>query len=195
MYQFVLFLHLLGVVILVSALSYTLGGFFRAQRAATLGGVRSALGFVPIAERMIPVAMLLILASGLYMVGDGHWGWSTGWVDVAIALFVLMSVLGIGVEGKRIGAMLETATELGDGPVPAEVDAMRNDPVLTHVAVFGAWQIIAFLYLMTNKPSLGGALVTVVVAGAISVPLARLALRPAAAAGRSVAVPAVEAAE
>jgi hypothetical protein len=40
---------------------------------------------------------------------------------------------------------------------------------------------IAFLYLMTNKPSLGGAIATVVAAGAISVPLARLALRPRAA--------------
>jgi hypothetical protein len=34
---------------------------------------------------------------------------------------------------------------------------------------------------MTNKPSLGGAIATVVAAGAISVPLARLALRPRAA--------------
>ena len=93
MYDIALFLHLVGVVMLVIALSYTLGGLFRAQRATDVGGVRSALGFVPIAERIIPPAMILILACGLYMVGKGNWGWDTGWVDVAIAIFLLMSVL------------------------------------------------------------------------------------------------------
>jgi hypothetical protein len=33
---------------------------------------------------------------------------------------------------------------------------------------------------MTNKPSLGGALATVVILGALSVPVARLMLRPRA---------------
>jgi len=176
-YKLALFLHLLGVAMLVIALSYSLGGFFMAQRAQTTGGIRSALTFVPITERLIGPAMLVILATGLYMVGNAHWGWDTGWVDVAIALFALMGFLGPAVEGKRIGALLEKVSELGDGPVPAEVEAMRCDPVLTHVATFGAFQVAAFLYLMTNKPSLGAAILAVVVAGAVSVPLARLALR------------------
>jgi hypothetical protein len=169
-----------GVVTLVIALAYTLGGLFRAQRAPDVGGIRSALSFVPLAEKLIPPAMLLIFAFGLYMVGDGHWGWSTGWVDVAIAVFVLMSVLGPAVESKRTGALAESVRELPDGPVPPEVDALRRDPVLTHVALFGSWQIVAFLFLMTNKPSLAGAIATCAIAAAISVPLARLALRPRA---------------
>jgi hypothetical protein len=177
MYDFALFLHLLGVTTLVIALSYSLGGFFRALRAQSVGAIRSALGFVPITERLIGPAMLLILASGLYMVGKLHWGWDTGWVDVAIAVFVLMAVLGTAVEGKRIGALLERVEELDDGPVPAEVEAMRRDPVLTHVAFFGAFQIAAFLYLMSNKPSLGGSLLTVAVAGVLSLPLARMTTR------------------
>src|SRR5437588_1027099 len=132
MYDVALFLHVLGVVTLVIALAYTLGGLFRAQRAPDVAGIRSALVFVPIAERLIPPAMIVILAAGLYMVGDGHWGWGTGWVDVAIAVFVLMSVLGPAVEGKRIGALHERIDELPDGPVPPEVEALRRDPVLTH---------------------------------------------------------------
>src|SRR5689334_3072852 len=153
MYDIALFLHLVGVTMLVIALSYTLGGLFRAQRAKNVGGIRSSLGFVPIAERVIPPAMIIILACGLYMVGKGSWGWGTGWVVVAIALFVLMSGLGPAVEGKRIGALLERVSEVPDGPVPPEIDAMRYDPVLTHVATFGASQIVAFLFLMTDKPS------------------------------------------
>jgi hypothetical protein len=179
-----------GVVTLVIALAYTLGGLFRAQRAADVAGIRSALSFVPIAEKLIPPAMLLIFAFGLYLVGDGHWGWSTGWVDVAIAVFVLMSVLGPAVESKRTGALAESVRELPDGPVPPEVDALRRDPVLTHVALFGSWQIVAFLFLMTNKPSLAGAIATCAIAAAISVPLARLALRPST--GAAAPFPAAE---
>jgi uncharacterized membrane protein len=178
MYDVALFLHLLGVITLVIALAYTLGGLFRAQRASDIAGIRSALGFVPLAERLIPPAMVLILAAGLFMVGDGHWGWGTGWVDVAIAVFVLMSVLGPAVESKRTAALRDRVSELPDGPVPAEVEALRRDPVLTHVALFGSSQIVAFLFLMTNKPSLAGAIAACAVAGAASVPLARAALRP-----------------
>jgi uncharacterized membrane protein len=177
MYDFVLFLHLLGVALLVGSLSFSLGGFFRAQRAQTTGAIRSALDFVPLEEKLIGPTMLVLLASGLYMVGNGHWGWGTGWVDVAIALFVLMSFLGPVVEGRRIGALLERVKQVPDGPVTPEIEAMRRDPVLTHVAAFGACQVVAFLYLMTNKPSLGGALAAVIAAAVVSLVLGRLALR------------------
>jgi hypothetical protein len=108
-------------------------------------------------------------------------------VDVSIALFVLMAGLGTAVEGKRIGAMRDAVAEMPDGPVPPELERMRRDPVLAHVATFGAWQVIAFLFLMTNKPSAVGAIATVVIAGAISVPIARLALRVPGVAARSSA--------
>jgi Predicted integral membrane protein (DUF2269) len=193
MYDTALFLHLVGVAILVVALSYTLGGLFRAQRATSIGGIRSSLGFLPVAEKLIPVGMLLILAFGLYMVGKGHWGWGTGWVDVAIAIFVLMSVLGPAVESKRTAKLHEAVENLPDGPIPPEVEALRRDPVLTHVALFGSWQIVAFLYLMTNKPGWGGAIAACAIAAAISVPLARLALRPPATAAIGAPEPAAAA--
>lgn len=187
MYKFVLFLHLLGVALLVLSLSYSLGGFFKARMAQTVEGVRSALTFVPVTERAIGPTMLLLLASGLYMVGDLHWGWGSGWVDVAIAIFAVMGFLGPVVEGKRIEAIREKAAGLPDGPVPAELDAMRRDALLTHVACFGACQVVAFLFLMTNKPGWGGAIAAAVVAAAVSLVPARLMLR-------SVAAPAPEAA-
>ena len=181
MYQFILFVHLCGVALLVMALSYSLGGFFKASRSLTVQEIRSSLTFVSAADRAIGPAMLLLLASGLWMVGDLHWGWGTGWVDVAIALFVLMSVLGPVVEGRRIDAIREKAAELPDGPVPAELEAMRRDPILTHVAAFGACQVVVFLYLMTNKPSLGSAILAAVIATVVSLAPARLMLRAPAA--------------
>lgn len=180
MYKFALFLHLCGVALLVLSLSYSLGGFFKARAAQTVGEIRSSLTFVPIMEKTVGPAMLVLLATGLYMVGDLHWGWGTGWVDVAIAIFALMGYLGPVVEGKRIEAIRERAAEIPDGAVPADLDALRRDPVLTHVACFGALQVVAFLYLMTNKPGWGGAIAAVVVAAAVSLAPARLMLRGAA---------------
>ena len=193
MYNVALFLHILGVVTLVISLSYTLGGLFRAQRATSIGGIRSSLGFLPIAERLIPPAMILILVCGLYMVGKGHWGWGSGWVDVAIAIFALMSVLGPAVESKRTGKLRDKVADMPDGPVTAEVERLRRDPVLTHVALFGSSQIVAFLFLMTNKPSTAGSIATCAIAAAISVVLARLALRePAQALEAREPVPATD---
>ena len=187
MYNFALFLHLCGVALLVLSLSFSLGGFFKARAAQTVVEVRSALTFVPIMERTIGPAMLVLLATGLYMVGKVHWGWGSGWVDMAIAVFVLMGGLGTQVEGKRIEAIRERAAELPDGQVPPELDQMRRDPVLTHVACFGALQVVAFLYLMTNKPGWGGAVAAVVIAAVVSLVPARLMLRPAPAVQTAVA--------
>lgn len=180
MYDVVLFLHIVGVIMLVISLAYTLGGLFAAQRATDVAGIRGALSFLPVAERLIPVAMMVILGAGLYLVSQGEAAsWNTGWVDVALAIFALMSVLGPAVESKRTGRLRERALETPLGPVTEELEALRRDPVLTHTALFGSCQIVAFLFLMTVKPSLGGAIGACAVAGAVSVVLARLVLRPA----------------
>lgn len=194
MYNVALFLHVVGVVTLVSGLALSLIGMARAQRATDVRALRAALGLSPLTERLIPPALALILLPGLYMAsrhgGDGGIRWSSGWLDVAMGLFVVMAALGPTVEGRRIGALRLAAEEAPDGPLTAEIDAARRDPVLTHVGTLGACSIIAFLFLMTTKPALGGALATVLVAAAVSVVLGRLALRTVSVVAVSAPTPA-----
>lgn len=113
MYDVALFFHLLGVLLLVLSLSYTLGGLVVAQRAREVSGVRAVLTFVPVAERGIPVAMQLIAGAGLYMAArhgdDGSIRWSSGWLDVALVIFAVMLVLGPSVEGRRVRRLREAA--------------------------------------------------------------------------------------
>ena len=195
MYDVALFGHVLGAVLLVSAVMMTVTGLLRSQRASTNAQVRSAMGGVPVADRLIPPAMALLLAFGLYMVarhgGDDSIAWTSGWVDTALAVFAVMSVLGPAVEAKRSKRLYEAAAAAPDGPVSEQVDRLRRDPVLTHVTLFGASEIVALLYLMTNRPGLVGALGSVLGAALISVALGRAALHVAATTAAPAASPPV----
>lgn len=181
MYDVALFGHLIGVVLLISAVVITVTGLLRAQRASTIGQLRMATGGVPVADRLIPPAMLLVLGFGLYLVSrhgdDGTIAWDAGWVDVSFVIFAVMAVLGPAVEARRVKALWTAACSAADEVITPEVDRMRRDPVLTHVSLFGSCQLVALLFLMSNKPGLPGSLSTTVVAALVSVALSRVALR------------------
>lgn len=181
MYDVALFLHLLGVVLLVGGVTTTLVAMLRAQTAASVGALRTLTAVGKKIDVVIGPATLLILASGLYMVArhgdDGGIHWTSGWIDVAIAIFLLMSVLGPTVEAGHAKRLLQAVAELPDGPVPTGVDALRRSPLATHVSLFGTAQIVAFLYLMTNKPDLLGSLIACGIATAAGAVVAALRLR------------------
>lgn len=185
MYDVVLFLHITGVVMLVMGASYALGGFALATRALTAGDVHRALTMVPLAERLFPIAMTVIPASGLYMAsrhgGDGTIAWNNVWLDLAMGIFAVMLVLGPGVEAKRVVALREAAGELTpdtdlDSDEAFDVRRRLHDPVLCHVGAFGACQIGAFLWLMTNKPATASAVLTVCIAAVVSIGFGRALL-------------------
>lgn len=193
MYDFALFLHLLGVILLVAAVTTTLVATLRAQTAGSVGQLRTLTAVAKKIDVVIGPATLLILAAGLYMVArhgdDGGIRWNSGWVDVAIVIFLVMSVLGPTVEAGHAKRLLQSVQDLPDGPVPAEVDALRRSSLVTYVSLFGAGQIVAFLYLMTNKPGLAGSLAACAVAAAVSAVVAAMRLRSLASVHVATAVP------
>ena len=172
MYNLALFVHLLGVALLVAAMTTTLVATLRAQTAATVQDLRSVTAVTRKIDLAIGPAMLLILSGGLYMVArggdDGGISWTSGWVDVALVIFAVMTALGPTVESGHAKRLQSAAAQLPDGPVPAELDRLRRDATALYVSFFGASQILAFLYLMTNKPGLVGSLVACAVAAVAS---------------------------
>lgn len=201
MYDVALFLHILGVVLLVGAVTTTLLATVRAQRAATVAEVASLSAVTGKIDTVIGPAMLLILGPGLYMVSrhgdDGSIRWTSGWVDVAIVVFLVMAVLGPTVEAAHAKRLLRLATQAPPGPVPPELDAARRAPAGTYVTFFGVSQIVAFLYLMTNKPGLVSAIAVCVGGGLVSavVATARLCSLASGAPGTVVDAPSVTAAK
>jgi uncharacterized membrane protein len=181
MYDLALFLHIVGVVLLVGAVTTTLLATLRAQRAATVAEIASLTAVTRKIDLVIGPAMLLILGPALYMVSrggdDGGIHWTSGWVDVALVVFLVMAVLGPTVESAHAKRLQRRATQLPDGPVPPELDAARRAPAGTYVTFFGVSQIVAFLYLMTNKPALAGSVAACVGAGLVSALVAAARLR------------------
>ena len=181
MYDIALFLHLLGVALLIGAVTTTVLATLRAQTASTVSEIRLLTAVMKKIDLVIGPAMLLILADGLYMVsrhgGDGSIRWSSGWVDVALVIFLAMAVLGPTVEAGHAKRLLVAATEAPDGAVPVSLDALRRSPVPIYVSLFGVSQILAFLFLMTDKPGLPASLATCAVATVASAGLAWLRLR------------------
>ncbi|MGH8962954.1 MAG: DUF2269 family protein [Jatrophihabitantaceae bacterium] len=184
MYDVALFGHLIGVVVLISAVVMTVSGLVRAQRASTVSQIRIATGAVPLADRLIPPAMLLVLGFGLYMVArhgdDGSIAWDAGWLDVSLAIFAVMAVLGPAVETKRAKALWTAARAATGEAITPQLDRLRRDPILTQVSMFGSCQLVAFLYLMSNKPALLGSLTAIGIAALVSIILTRVGLHTAA---------------
>lgn len=180
MYDVVLFAHVLGVVLLVSSVMFSLTGVLRAHRATNVAQIRIALGGARVADALTPPAMILVWGGGLYLVSrhgdDGGIRWSSAWVVASIAIVAVMSALGPGVEGRRVARLHDAAAAAIDGPVTADLDRLRRDPALVHVLLFGSCQIVVLLFLMTNQPGLAGTLSAVVAGTLVSVVLARLTL-------------------
>lgn len=188
MYEVALFLHLVGVVLLVGAVATTLVATLRVQRAASVAEVVTLTAVTKKVDVVIGPGLLLILGSALYMVsehgGDGRIPWTAGWVVVAFGVFVVMSVLGPTIEAGHAKRILRMATELPDGPVPPALDDARRAPIGTYVAFFGAAEIIATLFLMAAKPDLVGSLAACGIAGLLSVAVSIARLRSLGPAGR-----------
>jgi hypothetical protein len=181
MYDVALFLHLVGVVLLVGAVTTTLVATLRVQRAASVAEVVTLTAVTKKVDVVIGPGLLLILGSALYMLsvhgGDGSIPWTAGWVVVAFGIFLVMAVLGPTVEAGHAKRVLRLAAEQPDGPVPPALDDARRAPVGTYVAFFGAAQIIATLFLMTVKPDLLGSLAVFALAGLLSVAVSTARLR------------------
>jgi hypothetical protein len=172
MYNAALFLHLLGVVLLVGSVTTTLLTTLRVQTAGSVAELRTLTAVTKRIEAFIAPGMVLIIASGLYMVSQhGYHGsipWSAGWVDTALFVSVLLSVIGRTVEArdaKRLHAAIDSAS--GEWP-HADLREVQLAASPIYSVFFGSSQVVALLYLMTNRPGLAVSIAVCVVAAAAS---------------------------
>ncbi len=105
--------------------------------------------------------MLTILISGIYMMTT-VWG-GAAWIIVALAALVLGIVLAVRLTGPRMAA-IERALTTEHRPVSRTILLAANNPLLwisiqTRVAI-----ALGIVFLMTTKPNLSGALITIGIA-------------------------------
>ena len=182
MYTFVLFLHLLGVATIFIAMAFEFSCLIRAVSAPDVSSLRIALLNAPVIERLIPIAIVMLVGPGLYLLSQGgesgqEFSWGTGWIDVALGVVGVLLVIGPAINGARTKALHAAAEQARGETIDARIDAMRHDPLLHHAIWFSAFEAITLVFLMSNKPGLGQAVTVAVVAAVVSIVPATLSRR------------------
>ncbi|MGZ4271393.1 MAG: DUF2269 family protein [Solirubrobacteraceae bacterium] len=148
-----LFFHLLGALLFVAGIVLAGVAFEAARRRKQAAEVALLLGLTRAGVLLVAIGGLLLPVFGLWLVHLGHFGYGAGWVDAAIALYVVALALG-GIGGqvpKR--ARLLAGRLAGDGqPVSAELRALLDDR-RSRAANYGSLVVVlAILVLMVFKP-------------------------------------------
>jgi uncharacterized membrane protein len=163
-YELIVFVHIAAAVALLSGSVFASPGVRAAiRRARTTQEVRAHLAIGRPLLVLEPASALVVLASGVYLTSAANF-WTLGWVQVAVASWLVNSGVAGAVIKPAIAGVAARAASTPDGPVGPDLDALRwsrrwsvgGDLVMANDA--------AMLYLMTMKPELAGSLLTVVAA-------------------------------
>lgn len=113
-------------------------------------------------EKVFPVAVLGLFATGAYMTSD-VWTWSTRWIDVSIVALALVALQGPLVAGLRAKALEQALKENGPGPLGERARALARDRVLWIVAFANPGIVLEVVWNMIDKPGTTGAIAAVVI--------------------------------
>lgn len=180
-YEFALFLHICGVIVLFSAISLELVAGRQLFGARDVATVRTWSGALAVNGRLFPVAVLVLIASGLFMTFDA-WEITTPWVLTSLIALIAMSGLGSTVQGRRMTAVGQSAAALPDGPAPAQLRAQVVDPVMWTSIGASDGTGLGIVFLMTTKPGWLGSVAVVVVAALAGAAIGRASAGRASAA-------------
>lgn len=181
----VLFLH-----IAVAIVAFMMAGVLHASlhavaRGRTVGELRFWAALVHRLDPLFPVAALLLLGLGSWLVhlSGGEFRWSDGWVITAVTSLVVIEGLAGVVIAPKGKALVRAIHEAADGAVPDVVRRIASDRLLWHVAHIATFGFAGVVFLMAAKPSGVWSPIVVVLGAAIGVALSTAQLRGLSAAG------------
>jgi hypothetical protein len=160
-YSIVLFLHIVGALGFFVALGVEWTSLRHLRDAATAEQVVEWMRISTGVRRLGMASMLTMLISGFSMMAIAQIGGA--WVIVAFWSLVLLSILAVALSFRRMAAIGRAVTaEIG--PVSPALHRLLHHPLLwiaiqTRVAI-----ALGIVFLMTVKPNLSGALLTIGVA-------------------------------
>lgn len=166
LYTLALFVHVVGVIGAFIGVSVWLFAAVAVRRAHQVGQVRTLMSLIQPSGSVAVAGILLLGAAGIYMAWTA-WGLQASWIVVATVSFLLLAPVGIFVIDPRLRTLAKAATAAPDGPLPASLAAQARDPLVgiglsVYIAV-----LLGIVFLMTNKPTVGVAILAVVVASVL----------------------------
>ncbi|HLY87237.1 MAG TPA: hypothetical protein VKO84_12130 [Gaiellaceae bacterium] len=178
-YHYVLYVHLLSLFIGIGAASVLLVCLFQLRAARTLEQAAPWGMMAGKVGKFFPVAILGLFGTGAYMTSETTfpWTWSTRWIDVGIAVLVVLFAQGFGIAeraGHKLGAAMQAN---GPGPLGPECRRLALHPGLWVVEFTNIGLVLGVVWNMTEKPGLGGSLASVLVGYAVGAAVALLVTR------------------
>ena len=170
MYQIALFLHILGVVCLTGGHTLIHASLEAMRRAQQIERVRDWIAIAAGLDRFMPLFTLAVLLPGIYMAWTA-WGWATPWIDVSLALFLGMMILGPVLLGRRFADLNKMVKATPPGTIPTPLAVRMRDRTLWTIENTFTSLLLAILLLMTVKPNLPGTVIVVsigLIAGLLS---------------------------
>jgi hypothetical protein len=179
LYGFVLFLHILTAIVAFMMAAIVHAGLPALAKARDVREMRSWAAILHRLEPLFPVAALLLLGFGAWLVhlSDGQIKFSDGWLLTALITLVVVEAVAGAKLAPKAKLAVRLVEEAADGPVPDAVRQSALEPWIwypSHIATFG---FAAVVYLMAAKPSAAWSPVIVIVGVLIGVVAARLQLR------------------
>lgn len=170
-YTIALFLHIVGALGFFASLGLEWLSLRQLRNATTVEQVREWLRISTGVRRVGMASMSIILIAGFYMMAVAKIG--TPWLIVAFWMFVLLIVLAAALTGPRLGA-IKRAIKGENGLVSPTILQVLHHQLLwisiqTRLAI-----ALGVVFLMTVKPDLSGALVTVGIAAVLGLASALL---------------------
>ena len=152
-YEIALFFHILGVLIFVAGIVVAGVAFEAARRRAQPAEVALLLSIARVGAVMVMVGGLMVPAFGLWLVSITGVGYSAGWVQAALILYVVVLILG-GLGGqapkraRKHARALAQAGSAGD----TRLRALLDDRLALRANYASALIVLAILALMVFQP-------------------------------------------
>lgn len=176
MYSYMLFLHILGVLIMFAAVGTLFFGMINMLHAKDTPSLKVWAKLAVKMDSFLPISVILILFPALYLVMT-TWGWDVAWINVSLAALIIMTLAGPIINLSRLKAIAAAvASETNDTPSKAVQQIVRNE-VLWCSGTIMMVEVLGIVYLMVVKPALVGSIVTLIVCACIGVIVAKLALK------------------
>lgn len=157
---------------LFAAVGIELAVYVALHRAQTVAQARAALSNGPLIGPIMGFGVLLLVAMGVAMVYAGGFGWQA-WTIVVFIVTIFLAINGPLTNGKRGEALYRLAQNAPDGPITPQLETARADRVLNYSVFMTTCELIAALYIMSNKPGLAGSLLSVAIGAVFAlVPMA-----------------------
>jgi hypothetical protein len=145
------------------AVGFTLLAMISMLYSTKTEGLRNWAALAVKLDGLLPFSVILILVPGLYLVFTS-WGWGNSWVDISLALLLIMTFMGPIINLRRLKSILNgTIAETELVPSAGLLEKVRDRTLWNSVLIM-TMLTISILFLMTVKLTMSGSIITIVIA-------------------------------